>query len=95
MASGDFLAAGVLHDNTLGKGYGVVIADELQKESYSVEFNISFALPGYSSEQVFTDTQSVTKDIRVSKNHDFVTLFVVNKDSYIDYMESISTLFIN
>lgn len=64
LALGDSLAAGVLYDNSLGKGYPDFLADEFKEDGFQVDFNKSFAVPGYTSKQVLADIQDPTKGLQ-------------------------------
>ncbi|MGM0754190.1 MAG: cell wall-binding repeat-containing protein [Bacillota bacterium] len=64
LALGDSLAAGVLYDNSLGKGYPDFLADEFKEDGFHVDFNKSFAVPGYTSKQVLADIQDPAKGLQ-------------------------------
>jgi putative cell wall-binding protein/lysophospholipase L1-like esterase len=64
LALGDSLAAGVLYDNTLGKGYADYIEETFTAEGFNVDFNKSFAVPGYTSGQVLADIQDIGKGVQ-------------------------------
>ncbi|MGF3105011.1 cell wall-binding repeat-containing protein [Rossellomorea sp. DUT-2] len=64
LALGDSLAAGVLYDNSLGKGYPDFLADEFKEDGFHVDFNKSFAIPGYTSKQVLADIQDPAKGLQ-------------------------------
>ncbi|MCA0150457.1 cell wall-binding repeat-containing protein [Rossellomorea vietnamensis] len=63
LALGDSLAAGVLYDNSLGKGYPDLLAEEFKEDGFQVDFNKSFAVPGYTSKQVLADIQDPAKGL--------------------------------
>ena len=64
LALGDSLAAGVLYDNSLGKGYPDLLTDDLKEAGFHVDFNKSFAVPGYTSKQVLADIQDPAKGLQ-------------------------------
>lgn len=64
LALGDSLAAGMLYDNSLGKGYPDFLADEFKEDGFHVDFNKSFAVPGYTSKQVLADIQDPAKGLQ-------------------------------
>ncbi|UXH43338.1 cell wall-binding repeat-containing protein [Rossellomorea vietnamensis] len=64
LALGDSLAAGVLYDNSLGKGYPDILADEFKEDGFQVDFNKNFAVPGYTSKQVLADIQDPAKGLQ-------------------------------
>ncbi|WP_406686162.1 cell wall-binding repeat-containing protein [Rossellomorea vietnamensis] len=64
LALGDSLAAGVLYDNSLGKGYPDFLADEFKEDGFQVDFNKSFAVPGYTSKQILADIQDPAKGLQ-------------------------------